>query len=65
MSYLRRSGAHWARKHPKGSAIMGIIFGSFFVYVGYLGIRDGASPGWYILLAAIAYIIYCLVLLFK
>lgn len=55
MSYQRRQGAAWARRHPIGSAILGIAFGGFLFYASYCS--NGPIV---VTLIAGAYTVYCI-----
>lgn len=57
-SYGRRKGQAWARRHPKGSAILGIVFG-LLLTIAFFAAK-------YTVPAVLAgcYTAYCLYLLF-
>lgn len=65
MGYMGRQGAKWASKHPKGSAISGIIFGSIFSYIFFRVYMEGEGIGLLLTIGAVAYTIWCITLLFK
>lgn len=56
-SYGRRQGQAWARRHPKGSAILGIVIGLLFTVVGFAAKQPIIGT-----LCAI-YTVYCIYLL--